>query len=73
MTPNSVYRLYVRRNRGPLAKHVTITRGKSGVEDILARFDGTNVVAFEVHRTDGRMFLVNMVRVLALEHDPPNL
>ncbi len=71
MKPNSVYRLYVRRNRGPLARHVTITRGKGGVTDIRAQCEGEQVTGFEVHRRDRRVFVVNMPRVLGFEHDPP--
>jgi hypothetical protein len=72
MEPNSVYRLHVRSNRGPLAKLLKITRGKQGVEDIRAAFDGDEVTGFEVHRTDGRMFVVNMPLVAAFEYDPPS-
>jgi hypothetical protein len=73
MEPNSVYRLHVRSNRGPLAKLRRITRGKSGVTDILANVRGEQVTGFEVHRTDGRMFVVNMPLVAAFEHDAPKL
>lgn len=73
MKPNSVYRLHIRRNRGPLARTVTITRGKSGVRDIRARFDGETVTGFEIHRTDGRMFVTNMPLVLAFEPNEPKL